>query len=107
MSSISRSTSVSPLNTYACRYGRLLTDNKRVIGFTEKGIPGKGLINAGCYVITKQLLERFNAQSKFSFEIDYLKTEVKIRHFDLHITSGFFIDIGVPEDFLLAQHLIK
>ena len=32
------------------RYGRLMVQQGRVVGFAEKGLSGPGIINAGCYV---------------------------------------------------------
>lgn len=85
------------------RYGRLLVDGKRVVGFAEKGIAGPGLINAGCYVLSKDQLDSFPLNSAFSLEADYLSKMVCKTPFDLFVTSGQFIDIGVPEDYQRAQ----
>lgn len=85
------------------RYGRLLIDDTKVIGFTEKGVPGPGIINAGCYIFGSNLLNNFQLNSPFSLEADYLAKIVTQAPIDLFVTSGQFIDIGVPEDFLLAQ----
>jgi D-glycero-alpha-D-manno-heptose 1-phosphate guanylyltransferase len=39
----------------------------------------------------------------FSLEKDFLPDAVARNDFDIFVTSGKFIDIGVPEDFRLAQ----
>jgi len=85
------------------RYGRLLTDNGRVIGFAEKGIFGPGLINAGCYVFGKGQLDAFPLNTEFSLENDYLAKMVLDVRLEVFITLGHFIDIGVPEDYARAQ----
>lgn len=85
------------------RYGRLLIKDHRVIGFAEKGIAGPGFINAGTYVLNKGQLDKFNLLSTFSLESDYLSPAVCDSPFDLFVTEGHFIDIGVPEDYLRAQ----
>jgi D-glycero-alpha-D-manno-heptose 1-phosphate guanylyltransferase len=85
------------------RYGQLLTSNGRVIGFTEKGMSGAGLINAGCYVFNQSQLDRFALGSSFSLETDFLASAVVDKQFDVYVTKGHFIDIGVPEDFERAQ----
>lgn len=85
------------------RYGRLLTKGTQVTGFAEKGISGPGLINAGCYVLNKGQLDVFPLHSAFSLETDYLTKIVQESPFDLFVTSGHFIDIGVPEDYMRAQ----
>lgn len=85
------------------RYGRLLTVDGRVTGFTEKGIAGPGLINAGCYVLNQAQLDGFALNAPFSLETDYLAKTVLDSDFDVFVTNGQFIDIGVPEDFRRAQ----
>ena len=87
----------------AMRYGRLLTANGRVIGFSEKGISGPGLINAGCYIFNRGQLDKFPINIAFSLEIDYLAHAVQTEVFDVFVTQGHFIDIGIPEDFGRAQ----
>jgi len=85
------------------RYGRLLAEGRVVIGFTEKGIYGPGLINAGCYVLRRGQLDRFPVGMSFSLESDFLDQAVRRGDFDVFVTDGQFIDIGIPEDFLRAQ----
>lgn len=85
------------------RYGRLIIENDKVIGFSEKGVTGRGLINGGCYVLGKDQLNDFPVNSAFSFETDYLAKIIKNSPFSLFITSGDFIDIGIPADYARAQ----
>jgi D-glycero-alpha-D-manno-heptose 1-phosphate guanylyltransferase len=85
------------------RYGRLLVADGVATGFTEKGVAGPGLINAGCYVLKRGQLDAFAVGTAFSLEADYLARVVAARDFDVFVTQGQFIDIGVPEDFLRAQ----
>jgi D-glycero-alpha-D-manno-heptose 1-phosphate guanylyltransferase len=85
------------------RYGRLIIEQGHVIGFTEKGVTGPGIINAGCYVFDSKQLASFEVNTAFSLETDYLAKAVSQSTFDLFVTTGQFIDIGVPEDFLRAQ----
>jgi len=85
------------------RYGCLDTDNGRVLGFSEKKVAGPGLINAGCYVLPSDILDGFALGKPFSLETDFLAKSVATRRFDLFVTHGHFIDIGVPEDYTRAQ----
>jgi len=87
------------------RYGSLLTDAGRVIGFLEKGAGGPGLINAGCYVFARDQLDSFKFNQNFSLETDYLADAVTKTPFNIFVTEGLFIDIGVPEDYLRSQTL--
>ena len=85
------------------RYGRLLIENGKVKGLAEKSTAGRGVINAGCYLLKREQLDEFALSSPFSFETDYLGQAVKNDLFNLFITSGDFIDIGIPEDYAKAQ----
>jgi len=85
------------------RYGRLETKNDQVIRFAEKEASGPGLINVGCYLFPKQLLDAFPLDQPFSLEQDFLVGAVQREPFGLFVTCGRFIDIGVPEDYARAQ----
>lgn len=85
------------------RYGRLITERERVIGFSEKGMAGPGLINAGCYVLPVSILNQFVPGQAFSLETDFLAKVVGVQRTDVFVSSGHFIDIGVPEDYCRAQ----
>lgn len=85
------------------RYGRLLVENGKVKGFAEKGVSGRGLINAGCYILQKNQLDDFPLNQSFSFENDYLVKAVNEKDFNVFTTAGKFIDIGIPKDYERAQ----
>lgn len=87
----------------AARYGRLLTVKRFVTGFSEKGVVGPGVINAGCYVLSKTQLDGFGVGQAFSLETEFLIPAVVRGDFDVFETHGFFLDIGVPEDYERAQ----
>jgi len=86
------------------RYGRLRTAKGAVIGIAEKGVTGPGLINAGCYIFNRGQLDGYRAGAAFSLETDYLRTAVANTRFDLYVSTGKFIDIGIPEDYERAQN---
>lgn len=85
------------------RYGRIESKNGQIIAFSEKGTHGPGLINAGCYLFPVGLLKDIPQGKSFSIENDYFAKEVSKKSFDLFITKGYFIDIGLPEDYARAQ----
>ena len=85
------------------RYGRLDIERGRVLGFVEKGETGPGLINAGCYVLPNTIINDFPLDESFSLEADFLAKAVGKQRFDLFVSKGHFIDIGVPEDYVRAQ----
>lgn len=89
------------------RYGRLLAGEGRVLSFEGAGTSGEGLINAGCYVLPTGLFEGETLPEKFSFEQDFLAQAVLRQVFEVFVSRGKFIDIGIPEDYLRAQEDLR
>lgn len=89
------------------RYGRLDIEDGRVRRFREKGIPGPGFINAGTYVMPREALAQFPPDTPFSLEVDYLVPAVLEIGFRAFFTHGFFIDIGLPDDYRRAQTIFS
>lgn len=89
------------------RYGSVLMDNNGMIStFNEKQFCPEGLINAGIYLVEKQLIEIF-PEEKFSFEKDILEKEVVNKTIYGQVFNEFFIDIGIPEDYARVQKNIE
>ena len=88
------------------RFGRVVVEDGRVMSFLEKGRSGLGLINAGCYVLPTDLLNEFELGVNFSLETDFFIEAIQKQKFCSFATQGLFIDIGVPEDYELAQTLL-
>jgi len=86
------------------RYGGLEVEENRVIKFSEKKSSGPGVINAGSYLIPKTLFDGIEVVAPFSFELFLASNINKIRP-RFVLSSGYFIDIGVPEDYSKAQNL--
>jgi D-glycero-alpha-D-manno-heptose 1-phosphate guanylyltransferase len=86
------------------RYGRIEITNGTVTGFTEKGQTGPGVINAGVYLVDRDILADF-PRDVFSFEQDFLAANVGSLSPCAHVLAGLFIDIGVPADLTRAQNL--
>jgi len=85
------------------RFGRVDVNDGRVAAFHEKGKAGAGLINAGCYVLPKHVLDDFPLGQTFSIETEFFVKRLQSTRFDGFVTQGSFIDIGVPDDYVLAQ----
>lgn len=84
------------------RYGTVITEKDRISAFMEKKRINYGVINGGIYLINKDLLSLFT-ESRFSFETEIMEkrvNEIKIYAF---LSGGYFIDIGVPEDYAKAK----
>ncbi len=86
------------------RYGRVSMDDGQVItGFHEKQYCEDGLINGGVYLIRRSRLDLSALPERFSFEKEVFEPHVKQRDLYGFVSDGFFIDIGIPEDYLRAQ----
>ncbi len=88
----------------ADRYGAVsLADDGAVTAFVEKGTTsGAASINAGLYVIERDLLALIPAGAAVSLERDILPALIG-RGLHGAEFEGFFIDIGVPADYERAQ----
>ncbi|WP_312094094.1 nucleotidyltransferase family protein [Aminipila sp.] len=84
------------------RYGTLVLKENRIFEFKEKQKCENGIINGGIYLINKELLNNVNVD-KFSFENDYLEKHTKQNRIFAFFSNGYFIDIGVEEDYKKAQ----
>ena len=87
------------------RYGDVRLDmQNRIITFNEKYYCLKGLINGGVYLINRKtdMMDKFTG--KFSFETEIFQKQVSERNIYGYINDGYFIDIGIPEDFMKANH---
>ncbi len=86
------------------RYGVVETDaNHRITAFKEKQYYSKGLINGGVYLIRVDRFLQESLPEKFSFETDYLQNFYQKKNIYGIAQEGYFIDIGIPEDFKKAQ----
>lgn len=84
------------------RYGKVVSENKRITEFREKGEHGQGLINAGVYLIHPDLFAQFDLPLQFSFENDFLIPHLSALSPQPFIANDYFIDIGIPEDYARA-----
>ena len=89
------------------RYGTILIDGSgKITSFSEKQFVGKGLINGGLYIFNVSSFRRLDLLDIFSIEKDFFKTKVNQLNFFGAISKGYFLDIGIPEDFKRAQYEI-
>ena len=89
------------------RYGSVLLDQeRRVTQFVEKGAAaGPGLINAGVYLLRKQIVRDLPAGKASSLEREVFPQLLDRGVYGL-ISTGLFIDIGIPDDLERAQTLL-
>ncbi len=94
---------VKPMINFS-RYGSVVVENDMIKRFEEKKPTLKGKINGGTYIIKKKILEVIDKET-FSFEKSVLESKL----FDIYAyeSDGYFIDIGIPEDYYKAQEDFK
>jgi D-glycero-alpha-D-manno-heptose 1-phosphate guanylyltransferase len=89
------------------RYGSVVLNQNGIINsFGEKGFTGPGYINGGIYFQKRSILEQFGSEP-FSFENDYLSSKHTLTNMMGLPFSGYFIDIGVPDDLVRANKEIS
>lgn len=86
------------------RYGEVIIDDKSIVKFTEKKAVTNGLINGGIYLLNTAKFAKKSHQTSFSFEKEYLEKYVNEGKFIGFEQKGYFIDIGIPEDYRKAQN---
>lgn len=86
------------------RYGNVAIDNNnRVISFNEKRYCKQGQINGGIYIMNKNFKLLDSLPDKFSFETEVLQLQAKEGALFGFVHNGYFIDIGIPEDYQKAN----
>jgi len=85
------------------RYGAVQVRDGRVMKFFAEGVKARSLINAGTYLIHRDLFEDWRGEDAFSFEKDFLAAQIARLEVRPFVTSGWFLDIGTPADYDRAQ----
>lgn len=87
------------------RYGTVTTDaDGRVLKFNEKQPCKEGEINGGVYVLSKDESIFDRQPKKFSFETAVMQEKCGEKGCLFGVVqNGYFIDIGIPEDYHKAE----
>lgn len=86
------------------RYGEAVLTDGMLTGFNEKS-PGTrpGTINGGVYLMSRELLDAIPA-GRVSLENEMIPSWMKQgRRLGGFVNDGYFIDIGIPEDYFKFQ----
>jgi D-glycero-alpha-D-manno-heptose 1-phosphate guanylyltransferase len=85
------------------RYGTVVLNiDKKIEKFEEKTFNESGYINSGYILINKNILLNLTKKN-FSFEIDFLEKSLNNLNLFGFQHNGYFIDIGVSEDYNKSQ----
>lgn len=91
--------------THFDRYGTVDIDSEgKIVAFNEKQPCEMGNINGGVYLIRRSKLDLSSLPEKFSFEKEVFEPHVKLQDLYGFVFDPFFIDIGIPEDYIRAQY---
>ena len=94
------------------RYGAAVLENQMLTGFNEKlqGADGEkrpGTINGGVYLMKKSLLDEI-PEGKVSLEQEMIPRWMREgKRLGGFVNDGYFIDIGIPEDYFRFQDDVK
>lgn len=93
----------------ASRYGTVkLNENSKITAFIEKtGKEEPGTINAGLYILNKTVFSKYQFPDRFSLEKDFFEKYLSKLSLFGCVCEGYFIDIGIPEDYKKAQYDFK
>ncbi len=91
----------------ASRFGRVEIDEQgRILSFSEKGQAGPGLINAGVYVLQREVVAGIPEGRPVSLERETFPSLIGTRFFGE--PGGFrFMDIGTPESYAASSEFFS
>lgn len=91
------------------RYGRIdRGDDDAIRGFVEKGgAQGPGYINAGIYLLQRDILEGVSPNAVVSLEREIFPKLIGSGFYGWAAPQSLFIDIGTPESYAEAQDLFS
>ena len=85
------------------RYGAVSLSGTLVTAFQEKKYCEEGFINGGIYALNRSRLDLTALPPKFSFEREVLEPMAASGELSGWDGDSYFIDIGIPEDYLRSQ----
>jgi D-glycero-alpha-D-manno-heptose 1-phosphate guanylyltransferase len=87
------------------RFGAItFSSSGRLKEFSEKGIKGRGTINAGIYLMPRYFIKKHQASPPCSIEKDFLPKLVEENAIiAAHLGKASFIDIGTPSSYAAAN----
>ena len=89
------------------RYGIVEVDsNLKVVSLKDKQYCVYGKIDGGIYLVKRNLFKSIKSQNQFSFN-DFIIRNLKNFRVGSIIFVELFIDIGTPEDYDKAQHIMS
>ena len=88
------------------RYGNVGMEGNKVISYAEKKQLGRDMINGGIYAMQKEAII-YLPSLPCSLENDLFPVLITKKLLSGKLYDGFFLDIGIPDAFKKADHLIS
>lgn len=88
------------------RYGKVVLNGGYVAEFVQPGSKDNLPINAGVYYFPTEYLKALDTSASNSFEISCLMSLSKEQKLYALVDEGFFIDIGIPQDYQRALSIL-
>lgn len=91
------------------RYGLVrFDDNHRIASFDEKQTSAtEGYINTGIYLLKREIFNNIEENKILSLEKEFIPLFIRNNGVYAFTTQGKFIDIGLPETYLVAEKFFK
>ncbi len=90
-------------------YGSVEIDNNgKILAFKEKiSVKKRGLVSAGIYLMNNDIFKHMPNKDNFSIEYDFFPKIILNNNCYGFIHQGGFIDMGTPDNYKIANQLIK
>jgi D-glycero-alpha-D-manno-heptose 1-phosphate guanylyltransferase len=88
------------------RYGAVVLDQGRIARVSEKGRSGPGLVNAGLYLLPRELWRSVPMPDVFSWELDFLQPLAPALGTAGVVLDAPFLDIGTPASYARADSIL-
>jgi len=88
------------------RYGAVELEQGLIARVNEKGRSGPGLVNAGLYLLPRELWRSVPMPDVFSWELDFLQPLAPALGTAGVVLDAPFLDIGTPESYARAESML-
>lgn len=85
------------------RYGEVKIEDGIIQSFEEKKAVEEGYINGGIYYLPTTIFNQFDLPKRFSIEKDFFEQYMNQLSIKAFMSDGYFLDIGIPQDYAKAQ----
>lgn len=93
--------------TGSSRYNFIESDqNNNLVQVLPKKTISTGFVNGGVMVIKRKIFDTYFGEENFGLE-DYIFSDDKLAKTKVYKSDGYFIDIGIPQDYKKAQNELK